>query len=427
MAKWRKKTLILFLISSIFFMAKTDVFADWAKILIKYHQRIDLRDLGYSMVNEIPENSSAVTSLLTASDGIIYGGTSGDEAYLFIFDPSINKVRHLGRIKGQEAIHHSLVEDKDGYIYFGTGKSMFKEIKLSKGGIGREYFNITLWNDIKNYYKDYPGGHLYRYNPKENNKKVKLPDMECEAQDLGIPVPNNSIYTLTVSPCESVIYGITYPDGHFFIYTISNGEFKDLGEIDKSVVFHGPERYWRSLPRALACDGKGNVYTSSTDGEIVYYCPQSGKIISTGLKIPGDYYPAKSYTDYAVVEYFAKSSDSLIYGGASDGHLFSLNPEKMELINLGKPRVSRRIRALTIADDGKVYIIAGDQSKTKYCQMYYYDPNNGGFENYGVLIVDRSPYYYWRGHQFDCMTTGTDGTIYIGESERRAHLFIYIP
>ncbi len=56
---------------------------DWAKPVIKNQQRVDLRDLGYPMVNEIPANSSAITSLLTSRSGIIYGCTSGEESYLF--------------------------------------------------------------------------------------------------------------------------------------------------------------------------------------------------------------------------------------------------------------------------------------------------------------------------------------------------------
>ncbi len=439
---------------------------DFARTRIKNRQRVDLRNLGLSLVNEIPTNSSAITSLLAASNGKVYGGTSGEQAYLFMFDPGINKVRHLGKVKDQAGIHHALAEDKNGCIYIGTSKSILDEIKMHQYGpdhpsnptedlidwrnvetdfehsypdhvryemnqsgaaIGYQYLDMILWNDIKNHFKDYPGGHLYRYNPKKSDRRVKLPDMECELEDLGIPVPKNSIYALTVSPEGDVIYGLTYPDGHFFIYDITGKKFKDMGEIDKDVTFHGPERHWRSLPRALICDDSGRVYTSSTDGALVYYCPHSEKILSTGLAIPSDRYHAHISIDYAVVEYFAKDSSGLIYGGSSDGYLFSFNPNKTELINLGKLRVPRRLRCLAVGKDGKVYMIAGERMTSRPCQFYSYNPQNGGFQDLGLLIADRSPHYRWRGYQFDCMTTGNDGTIFIGESEYRSHLFIYIP
>ncbi|MDD4190622.1 MAG: hypothetical protein PHI28_04790 [Mangrovibacterium sp.] len=401
---------------------------DWAKTNIKNLQRVNLHYLGYPHVNEIPENSSAITSLLTAKDGKIYGATSGEEAYLFLFDPGINKVRHLGKIAGEEAIHHSLVEDRDGYIYIGTGKDMVKEIPISKGGTGKEgALDKSLWKDIKNYYEDYPGGQLLRYNPGISNARVKLPDMECTLEKLGIPVPQNAIYAMTINPEGDEIYGITYPDGHFFVYDIGNKKFSDLGTIDEKVVFHGPERYWRSLPRDLVCDDSGRVFMSSTDGIIKYYCPDTKKLVKTDMKIPGDYYYIHFFEDYAVAEYFAKSSSGLIYGGTSDGYLFSLNPDSMELINYGKVRASRRLRCLTIGSNGKVYFMAGERSASRPCQFYCFDPKARGFEDLGLLIADRSPHYYWRGQQFDAMTTGKDGTIYLGESERRSHLFMYMP
>jgi hypothetical protein len=400
---------------------------DWAKPLIKNLHRVDLRTLGYPMVNEIPENSSAITSLLLGKDNKIYGGTSGEVAYLFLFNPTTNKVKHLGRINGQESIHHSLVQDSEGYIYIGTGKNMFTEIEMSKEGLGVESVDKTLWMDIKNHFIDYEGGRLLRYNPKVSNEKVKLPDMDCEVEDLGIPLSQNSIYALTINPNKDEIYGLTYPDGHFFIYSIKNKKFTDLGEIDDQFSFHGPERYWRSLPRALVCDDSGRVYTSSTDGIIKYYSPKSKKIETTNLKIPGDYYYNQFYTDYAVVDAFIKDESGLIYGGTSDGYLFSLDVQKMELLNLGKPRAERRLRCLTIGNDGYIYLVAGERSQSRPCQFYKYSPKSRGFEELGLLIVDRSPYYYWRGYQFDSMITGDDGSIYIGESERRSHLFLYIP
>jgi hypothetical protein len=69
--------------------------------------------------------------------------------------------------------------------------------------------------------------------------------------------------------------------------------------------------------------------------------------------------------------------------------------------------------------------VAGERDEP--CYLFSFDPKGGGFHDLGVIAVDRSPYYSWRGYQFDSMATGADGTIYLGESERRSHLFIYSP
>ncbi len=399
---------------------------DWAKPVLKNLHRLDLRDLGYPEVNEVPENSSAITALLTARDGKIYGGTSGEQAYLIVFDPAINKVRHLGRVAEEEAIHHALVEDADGCIYLGTGRNPLAPVPLSKGKAG-ERIDEVLWRDIAAHCKDYAGGHLYRYRPQKSNDRVKLPQMPCELEDLGTPLAHNSIHALAINPARGEIYGITYPDGHFFVFRIADRKTTDLGEVDRERVFHGPERHWRSLPRALVCSDDGRVFTSGTGGRLMVYSPDSGRLEATDVKIPGDYYHVHFFTDHTVVECFAKAPSGLIYGGTCDGYLFSLNPSTMKLINLGKARGSRRLRCLAVAGDGKVYFMAGERSAAKPCQLYRYDPEAGGFEDLGLLIVDRSPYYYWRGYQFDAMATGTDGTIYLGESERKSHLFLLVP
>lgn len=401
---------------------------DWAKIFNPNQQRVDLRHLGFPEVNEIPEYNSAITSLLTAQDGIIYGGTTGEEAYLFMFNPAVNKVQHLGKIPGQESVHHSLAEDSLGFIYIGTGKNMFNQINLTQGE-NWDSVNDLLWSDIKAQYKNYSGGHLYRYNPRKSNNLIKLADSEAEITDLGVPVPQNSIYSITCSPDGSTIYGITYPDAKFFLFDINKQKFEIIGDTDNKIVYHGPERHWRSVSRDLICDSQGNVYFSGTDGILKYYSPETKSFISTDQKIPGDYYPAQFYEDYCVVEYFVRDSLGQIYGGTSDGYLFVFNPDQMRLRNLGKPRASRRLRCLTIGFDGNIYLIAGESPNTNSvpCKLYAYNPNYPEFIDYGMLIVDRSPYYYRRGYQFDCMTTGKDGTIYLGESEYRSNLFLLIP
>jgi len=388
--------------------------------------RLDLRDLGYPEVNQVPANSSAITSLLTAASGKIYGGTSGVEAYLFVYDPSINKARHLGKIKGQQGIHHALVQASDGCIYAGTGLNMLRPLELSRNvPNSRNSVSDALWADIKRPYSNYAGGHLYRYDPEAGDRQVLFPDDPSPLEDLGIAVPGNGIYALSINPRAQLIYGISYPDGRLFEYRIGEKQFRDLGELDRKIVFHGPERDWRSLPRALVVDDSGKVYTSGEDGSLVYYDPGQGGVRSTGLRIPGEYYPVQAYVGHPVVEYFARDAAGLIYGGSSDGYLFSFEPSAGKLVNLGKPRVTRRLRALTVGKDGRVYLVAGERFEP--CRLFSFDPKGGGFRDLGVLAVDRSPYYSWRGYQFDSMTAGLDGTIYIGESERRSHLFLYLP
>ena len=164
------------------------------------------------------------------------------------------------------------------------------------------------------------------------------------------------------------------------------------------------------LPRALICDNSGRVFFSGTGGMIRFYDPDSGKTYTTDLKIPGDYYYLQFFEDYNVVEYFTMDPNGMIYGGTSDGYLFSFDPAAMRLTNLGKMRASRRLRCFCAGPDGKIYIMAGERSSSRPCQFYSYDPPYRGYDDLGLLIVDRSPYYYWRGQQFDAMTTGKDGT-----------------
>ena len=68
------------------------------------------------------------------------------------------------------------------------------------------------------------------------------------------------------------------------------------------------------------------------------------------------------------------------------------------------------------------------EEKDNVCRMFSYNiSSDEGFLDYGVLGVDRSPYYAKIAYQFDAMCTGEDGTVYIGEGDRRGKLFFYVP
>ncbi len=380
--------------------------------------RIELRDLGYESTDLIPPDESAVTSLAEGAGGDIYGGTTGRVCHLFVFSRSSNDVKHLGRINGQESIHHSLVADDEGTIYFGTGLNELKQYPLSEPMPGFKGIVKTMWLDIEKRYSGYEGGHLYKFDISKEKRRWIGQDDECIAEDLGVAVPHNGIYALTINNGRKEIYGLSYPDGHFFVYRIKAAEFADMGEIYKQKIFGGPDnRTLRSISRALICDDKGFVYGSGDDGAIFRYDPEKREIKMLEVKIPLIY--------YSVVEAFVKDKDGIIYGGTSEGYLFKFDPGEIEVANLGKPLAQLRIRGLVIGRDGVIYGIAGE--RTNHCRIFSYDISKSKFDDLGILQVVREPYYSWTALQMDSMVMGRDGIIYIGESERMSHLFLYYP
>jgi len=86
----------------------------------------------------------------------------------------------------------------------------------------------------------------------------------------------------------------------------------------------------------------------------------------------------------------------------------------------------RRMRAMEVGKDGKLYMITGEFERS--CKLHSFDlTGNEGFRELGPFSVDRSPYYSKRAYQFDAMTIGPDGTVFCGESDRGGKLFYYIP
>ena len=391
--------------------------------------RMDMRDLGYPGQNLIPKDDSRITALFTHSNKLVYGATSGKHAaYLFFFNRYLNKVRPLGKIADAKGVYHTLAEGPDGTIYIGTGRNMFEPFRFTKDfPVGFEAIRDQLWKDVKAPYAGYPGGHVYVYDPKTGDKKVYLPEDQTPLQDLGIPVANNGIYAMRFNAGKTRLYGITYPDAHCFVYDLENKSFADLGEILERRVYNGPERHWRSVPRDLYIDPKTeDVYTSGEQGIIIKLPKGGNKFELMNARLPGEYWEGLKSIDYPVIEAVDVDQNGRVFAGTNDGYLIRLDLAADRVIVLGKPRVQRRMRALKVGLDNKLYMITGELDR--FCKLHTYDLNGKtGFAELGPFAVDRSPYYTWRAYQFDAMAVGTDGTVFCGESDRGGHLFFYLP
>jgi outer membrane protein assembly factor BamB len=362
--------------------------------------RIDARDLGYPPVDVIPSGESAITALTVAPDGVVYGATSGVKSHLFALDPLHGYVQPLGYLKDVTTVHGALAIASNGDVYIGGS------IAVDNGGAG---------------YDTYPGGHLLRYRPAPDQAAHPIRiDVACETTDLGIPVEHEGIYALAFNRERTVLYGLTYPSGNFFRYDVAGAKFMPLGQVAEHRIRGEKFERDRLIGRALAVDSKGNVFTSGEDGAI--FCYRHGAAIEKlAIKVPAE--PGREV--YNRVEVWSSDASGTLYGGTSDGYLFCLYPDSLTLENLGKPLNQYRINGLVRAHNGKFYGTGGDDDDM--ARLFSYDPNSGVYQVLGFIDVNRRPYYTWQAYRIGAMSVGTDGTVYLGESERKSRLYLYYP
>ncbi|HET9319237.1 MAG TPA: hypothetical protein VFO27_05665, partial [Bryobacteraceae bacterium] len=108
-----------------------------------------------------------------------------------------------------------------------------------------------------------------------------------------------------------------------------------------------------------------------------------------------------------------------------DGYLFRINPDSLTVDNLGKPLNQYRIRGLAFAPNGKLYGVGGDDDEM--ARLFSYDPARGVYQMLGMIDVNHHPYYSWQAYVIDAVVIGQDGTLYLGQSERKSKLYLYYP
>jgi hypothetical protein len=83
------------------------------------------------------------------------------------------------------------------------------------------------------------------------------------------------------------------------------------------------------------------------------------------------------------------------------------------------------MRGLVLGHNGKFYGAGGDDDEM--ARLFSYDPTRGAYEILGFIDVNRRPYYSWQAYRIGAMAVGKDGTVYLGESERKSRLYLYYP
>jgi hypothetical protein len=362
--------------------------------------RIDLRDLGYSPVDVIPADESAIRALALAPNGALYGATSGTRSHLFVLYPQHGYVQPLGVLPGMTTVHRSLVISAENDVYIGGS------IAVDNNGAG---------------FEKYEGGHLLRYAHRNDEATPIKIGSPLKVEDLGIPVPGEAIYSLAIDRANRVIYGLSYPGGQFFRYSIADGKFTVVGPVAKTRIPGERFENEKAIGRAIAIDREGNVFTSGDAGHFYRFGFKSQRLEQLDARVP----TVRGREVYNRVDAWAVADEGALYGGGSDGYLFRLDPKTFRVENLGKPLNQARIRGLAFVPGGKLYGVGGNDDEM--ARLFSYAPARGTYEMLGMIDVNRRPYYSWQAYVIDAMAADADGTLYMGQAERKSKLYIYCP
>lgn len=365
--------------------------------------RIDARDLGYSPVDVIPSGESAVTALAMAPGrgGVLYGATSGKRSHLFVLNPIHGYVQPLGYLKDVTTVRGTLAVTSNGDVYIGGS------IAVDNNGAG---------------YDTYSGGHLLRYRaPADTERRPIEVNAPCPTEDLGVVAEHEGIYALAADKERNVLYGLTYPSGNFFRYEIKEARFTLLGKVAERKI-HG-EKFERDrlIGRAIAIARNGEAFATGEDGALFRYRPGEAAMEKLAVTVPAE--PGRE--GYNRMEVWCADPSGILYGGTSDGYLVRFDPDSLTMENLGKPLSQYRLNGLVLAKNGKFYGVGGDADDM--ARLFSYDPKSGAYRILGFVDVNRRPYYAWQAYRIDAMCVDDNGTIYLGEAERRSRLYLFYP
>lgn len=341
----------------------------------------------YGMTRPIPAEECAITSLFKGNNFRIVGATSGKRAHLFRYcsKGADGAVVDIGCIGEETAVKNSVVVSSEGVVIGGT--STFTDTKKYDGGKIFEHITHPFSGDFIQEWQI----------------------MKQKIDIVTIPVKGEGIGGMLIDNLRNLVYGISEKTGTLFSYEIKTKKVKKLGAVNKKV-----------FSTRITMDLRGRIFGAGYGGKLFCYDPDQKGIQTLEIFMP-TFAGRNLYDMLSAITFDQKNN--LIYGGTQEGNLFVFNPANLEIKSLGCPTNLRRIRCLSVTNDGRLFGMSGEDEEMNH--MFGYNPKTGELKDLGIPLATMEK--RWYGYKIDCMVTGFDGEIYLGEGDRVSNLFIYHP
>ncbi len=316
----------------------------------------------------IPSDESHITALDVTPEGIVYGGTSGRRAHIFV-----------GMFHGVTGMIFDLqaVEGASRCAAVCCGKT-----KLLAAVNGPDGGRILLTK-----IQPLPYDLIQEWG-------FKRPPFE----DLGEAVAGEPVVHAVADASRERVVGIT--TRHIFAVDLETSKGLVIGEVS------GVGR--------LGVGSRGGIFGLEGTTHLWRFNPQTQTLERRAIALPKGSW-GKSSPVWA-----RDARHGVLYTADDDGNLFSLDEARGFSRSLGKTPLAP-VGAMAVTLDGRVFGFCGSEIANLFC----YDPARGDVSNLGVAVsvFERRRY----GYVFGDAVAGRDGEIIFGEDDDLGHLWLYFP
>lgn len=314
----------------------------------------------------IPADESHITALAISPDGMIYGGTSGRAAHLFvgIFHGVTGVVFDRGTVKdatkctavccGKSKFFACVNGPRGGRLLAGGFEPMPFDL-IQEWGFGRSAF-----------------------------------------EELG-EVDGQPILHAVTNPSRNLMAGIT--SKHLFTVNLENGKINLASQLPGS--------------GRIALGSAGSVFGQDGASHLWRYDLASDKLFREAIALPSGVW-TKPLT------WARDDQNGLLYTADNDGTLFSFDEAHGFSAPIGRTLLAP-VGPIAVTLDGRLFGFCGPDMAKMFC----YHPRSRSVNNLGVAVsvLERRRY----GYVFADAVTGRDGQIIFGEDDDLGHLWLYFP